>query len=227
VPLPALARRPRRSAVALLAGIIVAATAVVAVNGSHKVAGHSTFDATRGPHVMVSGLPGVDLTPLRDIPGLAASSGPFAGIDTSLRYRDKEVSVRLEGRPAPPSAVDRPLVVSGHWVRPHEVVLDRSTARLLRVPLGGRVTAATARGRVRLTVGGVADTTARSRNPGTGRGLGYVLSDTLAGAGPDSTFGSTMLLRLADPDRTGTYVDWIRRRYPGAQVTVAAPSRSR
>jgi hypothetical protein len=54
-----------------------------------------------------------------------------------------------------------------------------------------------------------------------------VLPSTLTGVAPNAPYGSTLLLRLADPDRAGKYVDWIRRRYPGGQVTVEEPSPSR
>jgi hypothetical protein len=225
----AIARRPRRIAAAVLA-LIVAATAIaVAASGGSSSQGpwQQTFDATNGPHVVVAGLPGADLTPLRELPGLAAASGPFPGVDTSLRYHGKEIGVRLEGRPAAATAVDRPRLVSGDWVRSSKVVLERSTARALGVPLGGRLIVAAARGRVRLTVAGVAETAALSRSPAVGRGLGYVVPATLTGVAPKETFGSTMLLRLADPDRAGRYVDWIKQHYPGGQVTVEEPSRSR
>jgi putative ABC transport system permease protein len=227
-PLPTVGRLPRRSAVAVMAlAAGAAATVVVAIAGpSGKAPSPTTFDATNGPHVAVSALPGVNLRPLADLPGLTAASGPFTGVDTSLRYAGREVGVRLEGRPAAKSAVDQPLLVSGEWARPGTVVLERSTARALDVPLGGRLTVATTRGRTALTVSGVAETAAPARYPGTGRGLGYVEPGTLAGVGPKATFGSTMLLRLADPDRTGKYLEWIKQRYPGAQVAVEAPSRS-
>ena len=210
--------------------LIAAATAIaVAASGDGSTEGpwQQTFDATNGPHVAVVGLPGVDLTPLRELPGLAAASGPFPGVDTSLRYQGKEIGVRLEGRPAAATAVDRPRLVSGAWVQPRTVVLERSTARALGVPLGGRLIVATARGRIHLTVAGVAETAAPSRSPAVGRGLGYVLPTTLTGVAPQETYGSTMLLRLADPDRAGRYVDWIRQRYPRGQVTVEEPSPSR
>ncbi len=187
----------------------------------------STFDATNGPHVAVFALPGVNLEPLADLPGLTATSGPFSSAGTSLRYDGREVGARLEARPAAATAVDRPSLVSGEWVRPHTVVLERTTARLLGVPLGGRVTVVTARGRIRLNLGGVAETAARSRYPGAGRGLGYVSAGTLTSVGAEGTYGSTVLLRLADPDRAGQYVEWIKQRYPGAQVAAEAPSRSR
>jgi hypothetical protein len=229
-PVPTIARRPRRSAVAVLAVVVVAgAIVLVATSGGGTAAGpwQQTFEATNGPHVVVSGLPGVDLSELRDIPGLAAASGPFPGVDSSLRYRGRAIGTRLEGRPATESAVDRPLLVAGDWARPRTVVLELNTARALGVPVGARVTAATVRGRMRLTVAGVADTAAPSRSSGTARGLAYVVPSTLTGVAPKGTYGSTMLIRLADPDRAGQYVDWIKQRYPGGQVTVEAPSPSR
>jgi putative ABC transport system permease protein len=210
----------------VLALTAASAGIVVATGSGGSTAGQwqQTFDATSGPHIAVVGLPGVDLAPLREIPGLTAASGPFPGVDTSLRYRGREIGTRLEGRPVAATAVDHPLLISGGWVRPGTVVLERSTARSLRVPLGGRVTVAAARGKIRLTVAGVAGTAAPSRSSGYGRGLGYVVPSTLAGVAPKTTYGSTLLLRLADPDRAGRYVDWIRQRYPGGQVAVEAPS---
>jgi hypothetical protein len=211
-------------------GLAAAAAAVViAASSGSSPAGpwQQTFEATEGPHVVVSALPGVDLAPLRVIPGLTAASGPFPGIDTSLRYRGREIGARLEGRPVAVTAVDHPLLVSGEWARHGTIVLERSTAGALGLSLGGQVTVAAARGGVRLTVVGIAETTALSRSPGTGRGLGYVVPSTLTGVAPKATYGSTMLLRLADPDRARKYVDWIKQRYPGGQVAVEAPSRSR
>jgi hypothetical protein len=211
--------------------LTAAAAAAVAVatgsGGSTARPWQQTFEATNGPHLVVVGLPGVDLAPLREIPGLTAASGPFPGVDTSLRYRGREIGTRLEGRPVAATAVDHPLLISGGWARPGTVVLERSTARSLRVPLGGRVIVAAARGKIRLTVGGVAETAAPSRSSGYGRGLGYVVPSTLAGVAPKTTYGSTLLLRLADPDRAGRYLDWIKQRYPGGQVAVEAPSPSR
>ena len=206
-----------------------AITVVITASGGGSSAGpwQQTFDATDGPHVVVSALPGADLTPLRALPGLAAASGPFPVVDTSLRYRGREIGTRLEGRPAANTAVDHPLLVSGRWARRGTIVLERSTARALGVPVGAHVIVATARGRARLTVGGVAETSAPSRSSGTARGLGYVVPGTLTGVAPKATYGSTMLLRLADPERAGKYADWIRQRYPGGQVTVAEPSPSR
>ena len=229
-PAVSIARRPRRSAAAALA--LAAAAAIIAViaasgGGSSASPWQQTFEATDGPHVVVSALPGADLAPLRTLPGLEAASGPFPVVDTSLRYRGREIGTRLEGRSAAGTAVDHPLLVSGGWARSGTIVLEQDTARALRVPVRARVIVATARGRARLAVSGVAETAAPFRSSGTARGLGYVVPGTLAGVAPKVTYGSTMLLRLADPERAGKYVDWIRQRYPGGQVKVSEPSPSR
>jgi hypothetical protein len=226
-PVSGVARRPPVSVIGAaalaLAGVLVWALA----GGSRPrdVPAATTFAATNGPHLAVSGLPGVDLRPLSDLPALSAASGPYTTVATSLRYRGREVGVQLQGRPRDGSVVDRPLVVAGEWVRSGTVVLEQSTARALQVPVGGRVIVAAAEGKESLTVGGVAKTAVREHYPGSGRGLGYVLSQTMAGVAPSRTYGATMLLRLTDPDRAGKYADWIRQRYPGAQVAVEAPSR--
>jgi putative ABC transport system permease protein len=228
-PVPRIARRPPvavAGAIALaLAGLLV--WLVGGGSQARDVPGPATFEATDGPHVAVFGLPGVDLEPLAGLPGLSAASGPYRTVATSLRYRGREVGVQLEGRARSESVVDHPVLVSGRWVRPGTVVLEQSTAHALRVPLGGRVTVTTAEGKESLVVGGVAKTAVRERYPGSGRGLGYILSRTMTGVAPSRTYGATMLLRLDDPDRAGKYVDWIRQRYPGAQVAVEVPSRSR
>jgi hypothetical protein len=229
-PPVSIARRPRRSAAAVLALAAAAAvTVVIATSGGGASTDpwQQTFDATDGPHVVVSALPGADLTPLRALPGLEAASGPFPVVDTSLRHRGREIGTRLEGRPAGGTAVDHPLLVFGVWAHRGTIVLATSTARALGVQAGDSVTVTTAHGRARLTVSGVAETAAPSRSSGTARGLGYVVPSTLARVAPKSTYGSTMLLRLADPDRAGKYVDWIRQRYPGGQVAVSEPSPSR
>jgi putative ABC transport system permease protein len=213
----------------VLALAAAAAAIAVAVSGGGSGDGrwHQTFDTTSGPHVAVVGLPGVDLAPLREIPGLTATSGPFPVVDTSLEYRGREVGTRLEGRPVAATAVDHPLVVSGRWVRPGTVVLERKTAQSLHARLGARVIVGSARGRVHLTVGGVAETAAPTRGVGNAGGLGYVAPITMTGVAPKATYGSRMLLRLSDPGQAGRYVDWITRRYPGRQVTVEEPSPSR
>ena len=206
--------------------LVVAATA----GGGSSPAGPGLFEATGGPHVQVSALPGADLGPLTRLPGLSAASGPFPGVTTSMRNRGTEAEVWLEARTGRAGAVDHPLQQSGRWLEPGAVVLERSLAQRLGLRPGERVGVTTASGPRSLRVAGVISTSADHRYRGDARGaaagagssVGFVLPRTLRAVAPNArTWSSTLMLRLADPAKTATYVDWIRDRYPGAQVAVS------
>jgi putative ABC transport system permease protein len=215
------ARIPGRHQVQLLL-LLAAATATVGLvllvggrgGGS---AWQQTFEATNGPHVRVSGLPGVDLKPLMTLPGLTEASGPFPGIQTSLRHEGRAAGAWLEGRPATASVVDHPVIVSGRWLRPGAVVLDRQLAAAIGAGVGDRVTTDGAS----LRVAGITETATSGRDRNPAEGLGYVLPGTLATVVPDShALGSTVMLRISDPDRSGSYVKAIESTYPAAQVMI-------
>ena len=215
------ARIPRRlktQLVLLLAAAAIVATGLVVVGGRDgSSTWQHTFDATNGPHVVVSGLPGTDLRPLTRLPGLSESSGPFPGLQASLRHDGREAGVWLEGRSRATSIVDHPLIVSGTWVRPGGVVLDQSLANQLGARAGDRL----AVGDTSVRVAGIAQTSASGRYGSPREGLAYALPATLRKVVPDATtFGSTLMLRLSDADRSGDYAAWIEARYPSAQVTV-------
>jgi putative ABC transport system permease protein len=179
-----------------------------------------TFEATNGPHVRVSALPGVDLAPVARIPEVTAASGPFPGLSTSVRHHGSEVGTWLEGRTRAPSAVDHPLIVSGSWLRPGAIVLERSLARAIAAGVGDRVAVAGTHGPTSLTVAGIAETTVSARGPGSRGGLGYVLPGTLRRIVPNAnTFGTTLMLRISDPKRSGDVVRAIETSYPRVQVT--------
>jgi putative ABC transport system permease protein len=208
----------------ILLAVVVAGAAGVALTadlrGSQKTATQQLLDATNGPDIQVSGLPGVDLRPLTQLPGLSASSGPFPDLDTSLVYRGREVGVRLEGRPKSSSVVDHPLLSSGGWVRPGGIVLERDLARRLHVVPGDRLQITKARGKLPLVVSGTAATVARERYPSFSHALAYVLPETLRKIVPnDATYGSTLLMRLS-PEASDTLVEWVKARFPSHQVFV-------
>ena len=214
--------RPHRdSLLALIALGCVAALVVLSPFPGSGPAQSSLFEATNGPHVFVSALPGVDLAPLERLPGLAAASGPYPGIQTSLRHRDREAALYLEARPRTPGVVDRPDMASGRWVEPGGVVLSHEIAQRLAVRLGDRVRVGTVSGPRDMRVTGIADTTAPVRYSVAAIQVGYVLPRTLATIAPDPRgYGKTLLLRLADPGSSATFAHWIERQYQGPQVLV-------
>jgi putative ABC transport system permease protein len=211
-------RRPALLCAAVLAG--AAAAAIVAAAAAPGSSVPHAFEATSGSHVTVSALPGRDLAPLTRLPGLAASSGPYPSFVTGASLGRRTADVTLEARGPHGSAVERPLVVSGTWVRPGAVVLDQGLARALGAGAGDDVSFPARRGPARLRVAGVAISTSRAGLDGR-TGIAWVTRPTLARIAPSPrVLGSTLYLRLSQPGRSGAYAAWLRRRYPGPQVTV-------
>lgn len=179
------------------------------------------FDVTNGPHVAVSALPGVDLRPVIGLPGSTSSSGPFPGVETSVRHGGEEVGLYVEARPTQRTAVDRPAVLSGGWLAPRAIVLQRTIAHRLAVTPGDRVRVTTSTGRLQLRVAGVADTTLRRRYPGSSEGIGYVLPPTLSRIAPNTSLHTkTMVIRLADPDAASAFARSVKAEYPGPGASV-------
>jgi hypothetical protein len=203
--------------------VVVAVTVALAtatIPPAGRTACESVSGATRSPHLQVAALPGVDLGPVVDLPGLSATSGPFPGVATSLRRGGRERGVWLEGRRGRQSAVDRPLLSSGSWLRPGNLVVERRLASKLHLERGDRVAVAGASGNLSLRVAGIAVTSAPRRTSAVS-GLAYVLPGDLRRVVPDrGVRGSTVLVRLDDRRRSGALAQWLGRRYPGPQATV-------
>jgi hypothetical protein len=222
--------RGMRASVAILAVTTAAAVTIFIAGESPRPAASPSFDTSTGAHVAVTALPGVDLDSSEKLPGLEAASGPFPSVSTGLRHGRHAADVRLEGRTLRRSAVDRPSLTSGEWIGPSTIVLEERLARALRARAGSRITVATVHGPAVLRVAGTA-LTGSGIHGGTGGvggigGIAYVTPSTIANVAPNSqTHGSALYLRLADPESSPSYVDWIRQRYPGPQVTVAAGQR--
>jgi FtsX-like permease family len=146
-----LRHRPSE-AVLLLLAITAAATTLtlgLVLHGVTNSPYQRTRAATAGPDLVASdiitGRSGqatarADLLPLRRAPGVIASSGPYPETFAALRGGGYDTAAMIEGRSESPSAVDRPDVTAGTWVRPGEVVLERSFAAELRIGIGNTIT---------------------------------------------------------------------------------------
>ncbi|WP_147945321.1 FtsX-like permease family protein [Microbispora sp. CSR-4] len=102
-----------------------------------------TRAATAGPDITAittdrdpSGLAGR----LADTPGVAAQAEPIFAFDTMIRAHGRSARSSVEGRNGEPSALDRPLVTAGTWVRPGGAVVERGFAQALGVRVGDHVT---------------------------------------------------------------------------------------
>ncbi len=215
-----LRHRPSEALLLLLA-ITAAATTLtlgLVLHGVTNSPYQRTRAATAGPDLVATlfpdkygpPAPGANLLALRKAPGIVASGGPYPVTFAALRGGGYLAGAMIEGRSETPSAIDRPEVTAGTWVRPGAVVLERSFAAALRVGVGNTITL---NGR-RFLVSGIAVSAAVPPYPGVcflgcwfGPGLpggepGLVWTTQPAAeslATSSEPLGWLMELRLADP----------------------------
>jgi hypothetical protein len=146
-----LRHRPSEALLLLLAVTAAATTLTLGLvlhgvtNGPYE----RTRVATAGPDLVASVFPSfkpdqpaarAGLLPLRKAPGVIASGGPYPVTFAALHGGGYAAAAMVEGRPEAPSAVDRPVLTAGTWVRPGTVVLERSFAAALGVGVGNTIT---------------------------------------------------------------------------------------
>ena len=149
-----LRRRPA-TAVLMLLAIVAATTTLTLGLALHGTTSHpydTTRAATAGPDVVAQATvakPGAPGNPRVDLPGLdalthaagvTASSGPYPYTFAAMTAGGRTVAVMVEGRDQAPAAVDRPDLTAGHWIRPGEVVIERTFADALGLAVGDAVT---------------------------------------------------------------------------------------
>jgi hypothetical protein len=199
--------------------LVIAAAATMVTMLTIAAAG-SAPGAEGDTQLVVSALPGTDLSQLEALPGLSATSGPFPSVTTGVRYGRRAADVRLEGRAGVHSAVGGPSLSSA-WARRRTLVLDQTVANAIRAHVGARITVATASGPATLRLGGIAAAPHGASNLAARAGMGYVTLSTLERVAPNRrTHASTLYLRLADARDSAKYARWIRARYPAHQATV-------
>jgi putative ABC transport system permease protein len=222
-----LRHRPAE-AILLLLAITAATTSLTLGLVLHGVTSgpyERTRAATAGPDIVADAQPGpnpdqavdpANLLALEKAHGVTASSGPFPLLSMTVRANGYSVPAMSEGRDQAPSAVDRPLLTAGTWVRPGAVVLERSLAAALGVAPGQTVTL---NGRSFL-VSGIAVSAAlpaypalctvpvcdfSTMVPGQPGLVWMAKTDLLAMVRPSDLVSWIMNLRLADPSAAPAY----------------------
>ena len=153
--------RRRRGEAVLMLITIMAATATLTLglilHGVTSQPYAQTRAATRGPDVVANLFPpgpgkgpapgkwGVSarqmaaLTGLEHAPGVTGHSGPYPVTWALLRTHGIAATAEVEGRDGAAAAVDQPKLTQGSWVRPGQVVIERSFADALGVRAGARI----------------------------------------------------------------------------------------
>jgi putative ABC transport system permease protein len=147
-------RRRRGEAVLMLIAIMAASATLtlgLILHGATSQPYAQTRAATRGPDVVASVFPpgahtGMSsramaaLTALGHARGVTGHSGPYPVTWALVRAHDIAASAQVEGRDEAAAPLDQPALTRGHWVRPGEVVIERSFADALGVGPGARIT---------------------------------------------------------------------------------------
>ena len=129
-------------AILLVVAIAVATamlTMALALNGVTNHPYAATRAATKGPDVVAYLTSPSQAKPLIHASGVAASNGPYPINSAVLHFDGHTAGALIEGRSEALAGIDRPEVLSGSWVRPGGVVLERTFAEALGVGVGGRV----------------------------------------------------------------------------------------
>ena len=226
------------SALLLVLAIVTAATTLtlgLALAGTSDQPYQQTRALTAGPDVVaevdpaqgpggvpVTGAPPADvaaLTPLTHASGVVAHSGPYPLTFATLQVDGHEAGAQVEGRDQAAAPVDQPRLTQGRWVRPGEVVLERSFADDLGVGAGGQVTlngrsfrvagvavtAATNLSDPQICVSGCDLTTSAKGNPGL---VWMTRADAVSLAtAAKSPLSYTLNLKLADPADANAFAD--------------------
>ncbi len=187
-------RRRRAEAVLLLAAVAVTAATLtlgLAVRGAAGPSWERTRAVTGGPDAVATAGRATDLGTLAHVSGVRATAGPYPMVSLrDLRVRGITVSAVVQGRDPAPTALDRPEVTDGTWVRGGGVVVERAFARALGVTPGDTISLA---GR-RFAVAGVAVTSARPPYPSATPGLIWAARSDLRTIGHPTSY--VMPLRL-------------------------------
>jgi putative ABC transport system permease protein len=198
----------RRVQSALVLVMIATTTATLTLGlGLHRVTESPfarTRAATRGPDAVIeigAAQDGGSAAPrqfasLIHAPGVIGTGGPYPVAFVRLKTPSINVPVQIEGRDRAPAAIDRPLVTSGHWVRPGGAVIERGLADALGLHVGDTIRLAGGE----FQVVGIALTTAQEFYPAATPGLVWLTrGEAERVAATSQSAGYLLDVKLANP----------------------------
>jgi putative ABC transport system permease protein len=146
-------------AIAAAAAALTMGLAMSGVTSEHPYA--VTRAATNGPDVVAYLSSASQANSLIHAVDVASYSGPYPIVSGVIRFDGRTADIFGEGRSMSAVAVDQPDVLSGGWVRPDGVVIERTFADALGVSVGDRVNI----GGTSFRVAGIAVTAAQDPYP--------------------------------------------------------------
>jgi putative ABC transport system permease protein len=190
------------SALTVVLASAAAATIVLAlqVGATGRDPWLRTFEAANGAHVIADVPSEADARAIGALPGIAERNPavPSATITVATSADDTEplVVTGLGSR----TTVDVPLRTEGSELRQGGIVLERSLADALRLPVGARLRFAGRDGPIELPVIGTAISPSQPRYPRANPGVAWVTRATFERIAPDrDSWSWAQAVRLTDP----------------------------
>jgi putative ABC transport system permease protein len=205
-------------AVAVVASLVVA----LEVRATGVDPWERTFDAAHGAHVLANTPTESDARAIAARPEVAERAEPVPVASTEFTLPSGPVDVfvaGLDGRPR----VNAPVLTEGSMPEGDRIVLERSLAEALNIPIGSTVEVAGADSPIRLQVVGTAISPAQARYPRSNPGLAWVTPATLERVQPDpGQWRWSVGVRLDDPGAAPSFAERAVGDFP--PQTVAASS---
>lgn len=206
-----LRRRPGEAVMFVVAIAAATASLTLGLATDNAVASGymKTREATAGPDITAittAADPYALAERVAQAPGVEAVADPVPGFSTTVGADGRTENAAVEGRERTASAVDRPLVTSGTWVRKGGAVVERGFAQALGVRVGDHVTIG---GRNYPVVGtavsaatGVYPKSNWATGPGPSDGGGriWLTTDDARAAVGDESLLYLLNIKLSDPD---------------------------
>ncbi|MEV1006193.1 FtsX-like permease family protein [Streptomyces sp. NPDC049881] len=203
-------RRPGEAVMFLVAVTAATTSLTLGMAADNAVASGymKTREATAGPDITAITTatdPSALAGRIADAPGVETLADPVPGFSTTVRANGRSENTAVEGRERTVSAVDRPLVTSGTWVRRGGAVVERGFAQALDVRVGDRVTIG---GRDYPVVGTAVSAAtgvypfgnwATGPGPSDGGGRIWLTTDDARAAAGDEPLLYLLNIRLSDP----------------------------
>ncbi|MFI1735300.1 FtsX-like permease family protein [Streptomyces acidicola] len=213
-------RRPGEAVMFLVAVTAATASLTLGMATDNAVASGymKTREATAGPDITAITTatdPSALAGRIADAPDVGTVADPVPGFSTTVRANGQTENTAVEGRERTASAVDRPLVTSGTWVRSGGAVVERGFAQALGVRVGDRVTIG---GRDYPVLGTAISAAtavypwgnwAEGPGPSDGGGRIWLTTDDARAAAGDESLLYLLNIKLSDPDAAQSWADTV------------------
>jgi hypothetical protein len=145
-----------------------------------------TFEAAHGAHVLASVTTEIQAATVAGLPGVAERDTPVPIVLTTIVVNGKEEKLLLAGLDKRPT-INAPVLTEGKEEDSGGILLERSFAQALHIPLGAQIIFPATSVQITLEVAGTAISPSQARYPRSNPGLAWVTKSNLERIEPDQS----------------------------------------